>query len=1803
MIIRIKKKKLNILWPILIFKVFLPFLSTTIFGQSFLILISFFGCVNGFLFVNSNIPCKSGSMFAVLAPFIIIASILLVLIALITNVLYYKPLFNIYNSNILTKNGSLPDVVLLLTKIIINIMFIFDKNNDEDHWVMIFFLILFCGFNAYITIFYENKINNLIILLNKTLCLILFLSSLSLFLGKILKFTGFNGLIILFFVFVLIVIAYIIFYKKQNINFILIDYKNINKPDEYLKYVSNFYNIVTNKNNSRENNLFFKSLIFTMEGKCLDKDCPLKKYLLNEKKGLDSQYLLIKSGDKLFQYGIRKFPNDINLKVNYIMYLLFVINNSKKALLILNSIEDEKLSFINNYSIYLCRNLINKNNYEEKDQNNSFEEYKNEFHKFQELIKKNIFLYFQFISLLLENKHKNMNNFEKINEIGNQIIYFKKEIDDRFDIIKKFKTYNVEIITLYVDYIKIICDNKDKYQLLQYNDISNNEINYCNVNIQAFKEKDNIYSIISGNKNKLGKILDCSNNFSKIFGYQKNEIIGKNINILIPEIFHKKHNLLILKRANDDKLSFYEKLNNKKKFHPNYIDKEIYCITKSKFLLSLKIKIYPAETQEKDFVYISKIIQNNPLIDYPLNMKEENPKYCILTDNNLIIKNFTPNCLEHLNFQYKYIESDICLINNIKEFHEDYLIAINNTNISKSNNDLFFIDKSSDYSEKKRKASKNHDLTQSKIVKDIINKKYFKKCQITWIMNTNDLKNSNIDKKDNSKKSLLKRRVSSKNFFIQLKNIINEKEIVLNMEIKKIILDKELLGYYFLFTNIDFIKDNNCYKTKSNIFEEKKFNHNNTIKNNNVQIYNSQIINSKTHKINHNNDKIKRAITEKELKEEFKNSSSSFIQNVINKKDNFEKFVKENYISQSLYLSFNINDFSFELLKNKSNNKNFNESLKKEASFKIREYKEYLKSIQKSKIKSSSISTESEDEIESNSSSNIYSESSGSSSNNDNPSLKPKNKLKLKSLGSFCPIPSSIKLKKTNIINIDVINKCKTNILNHLNERRSISNENGHNHIKKILKNEKSKLPEKKELNNYYYKVNLNNIHFFIYDFNREMLIDNTKNKISKVDEIIKNKNIIYIGKDNTYPNFSHHKKKNNDENNIKEKKQKENLINTSINDSENKKKSFENKISDFINSKEEESSIKKLKILSIISFFIVLICGVINLYFNLVYYNTISILIKLLKNSVIMRYTFGLGIYYEKELTLLTFDVPMVVGGYYTTFPGYNRTAYQLLIMEKFYDLYLDNEEAIKFVLSSSFSFCKNYTEYLSNLTFTLYFRGNSKSYTLESNFDETIVQFNNALLSMVYDADILTQNHNDLFNFNRNNAYIETADILINLYDLELKSIIKTIRIYYFISLIIYFILFVMIFIFLFFSFLSANKKRINYMDIFYGINEDLLKKTLKYCQILINKLKTVNHHEINEEEEGSNYSLEKFSDKMNKDKNKYNNNLSFININNENLNKNKYFTNDIIYIILFGLFMLIIFIIFIINCVYIFNISNHSLLISQFYSKFQLFLVNYYDIFNTYRIYLYDETSHSSDGISILKILELSLVKTYDSVTADFDYIQNYIDKYIPKKEEIVEISKRNLCSYYFTDYFNSTEQCLDKYQNSLKYNFIIFITGFLQEIRVVKNLFTYLLGSGIVRGSLHRVTPSILRQDPLMPLKGSNVTGTIFRFDLYNNDTLHNNLNNQFINIIVPYFENLKNVIFKYLLIEGDDFYFIIIFISYLILLALLFFVYWWPIINHFSNIIYKTKNMLSIIPISMLAYQNNIEILTHLSNKK
>lgn len=486
------------------------------------------------------------------------------------------------------------------------------------------------------------------------------------------------------------------------------------------------------------------------------------------------------------------------------------------------------------------------------------------------------------------------------------------------------------------------------------------------------------------------------------------------------------------------------------------------------------------------------------------------------------------------------------------------------------------------------------------------------------------------------------------------------------MEIKSIILKNELIGYYFYFTKVNNNSnenDNNYINSLVN-FDEISLDN---------QILTSTIINKQLKKSSFEDSNIKNSLYLKNIKKAIRRASnvvtSKFnINNEYNRasikfdkkdmsslkysslfNDSLENIeiidINENFIpkSKSNFL-FNLNDFSFELSKNNNNFQILNDTLKDEAMVKIKNYTEKMKLFESSSSMISSSNSESQNNI---SNSSLISEQSYQNSKTPKKDSKAKrNTMSEKNLIYIKNIKGNEIGKLTNQL------KRNSGILSHDSNHKFLNKE------------------DKKSINNDYYKVKLEKIHFYLYDYNKETVVEksNENNNISKIEYILKNKNSNFIENYNLFPILSLKNKKEN--NQTMRNNQEKNQKNTKSFDNKANESLIENNINEDIKNYKDNNSILYLKIFSILALVILVICGCLNLFLNLTYYISIKEIMKLAKNSMILNYCNILCQYYIKEISLLNFNQNTIIGGEYLLIPSKNRTRYISLLAEKLMDI-----------------------------------------------------------------------------------------------------------------------------------------------------------------------------------------------------------------------------------------------------------------------------------------------------------------------------------------------------------------------------------------------------------------------------------------------------------------------------------------------------------------------------------------------------
>ena len=1898
LLIGLNLKKKNFIFKnkilVKILKAVIPLFSFSLFGQIFNALLSTNRCKNNFVFYDLNQKCGNQFLFMFEYILSIISIVFLCLLAMFTVSIYYIPIL-IKGNNIIKKLSSITEQIFFVTKIIIILLFYIEdklkeKNKNINSYLMLVILVIFSGVNSYFSLVYKNYENQKLLLINNIMSTLLFWGFCSLLVGYVFQYISYNGTDYLIIIGSLLIIFYQIYYNEiykdeylKNINYI---YTN----QERLNYIIKCIDIIEKRKKSRKNKIILKTLLERVELYCINPHCPIKQYFHQLKKGIDSNILLYAYIQTLFKKYTSKYKNDITTKIYYIIFVMSKLNERKNAQILLKKLEDRQLILLQDlFNIYRVNKYMEEISYSDFDEDKIYKtnllnlvQYKKYVKDFKNMLFKISSLYLNFWTLLL-NSHNHFEHIDHLNNTGKEIKDLIENINDYFIKIHNYRN-DRKIVKLYINFLKNVLVDKKSYE--KYNQrISNinlenknfnNEDDYTNYNVNKLKESDETQWILisAGDKTgkNCGKILNVSLGICPIIGYKKREIIGNNIEVLIPNIFHKPHAFMMHKLFYDTKYKFFESLSKRIEYKPDCITKKVYCKNKSKFLVPFPFRAFFVQNEEGEHMFIMNVLKQQCFPNTKISNNED-PWCCVLTDKNFIIQTFTPNAYDMLGLNSTDIDSGLNITTCITQFGAHFFSSMN----SKENtleNDIF--NYSSDfYNETITKSFLNARTFKSegKPKNNVAKLEYSQPRLISWKYNHNKDKK---EKKNGGAKVFS--RLSSERCEIKIninsssnsnkENTLQDKKLMLQIKESKIY--NKLIGYKFMFKKIK-VEHKEILATRSNYinnnhlnikvieqseFMESEISEISNFVDKNVNNYSptSTLRTPRKPSIKKNESPLTLFNTmDKPLKRR-RHSQGNFPQKMnIN---NFfipftvdETFVPRNKCNFYFVLdtmSYVYHDkFRFKHTITNQNTKELKEdlllkALEKEAIEKLNHLKSLHHEMSKRSVHHELISnSNSSNSSSSLSCSNSFSEESSSSEEN---------------MGS---LNQEALHKHYNSFMVQKLHKSQGNLPNMSKYQNKTTKSNfGKKSIKDqpLFEKISNKLKEKNKLNFEfkYYEVNLKNIRFLKYDFYKEMIVEDVHNdKISKMKEIInkiKNNDNI-INKDENYPsiNFTNltpvkikSVRKSENKTSLKKKKGDKKLIqlNKIIVDNSrlqaDKKVEQERKINEALNKKDKQHSIRKFLSISIICLLLFYTIGSVNLYLYLDEVDKDKENIRLICESSELKYYFISEVYFIRELTLLSIkNITKISNGEYTGYASNNKTQNILVLINKTLELYSYIHSLNEIIIATELPLSKNTTYYLNEKEYIIEaLSTNFEIINLRTSLSSAIITLDAYLYNLVELTSTIEQSHEDVFPFIHNT--LNNVGILLNiqieLYMNELDFRRDKNKIKFIVSYCIVFVILVIIFILISKGYTIVLKNKSNFFHIFYGIKLEAIRSLISNCEYFLQKLKEDNkilneekEDEKNDEKEDDttdilnprmNIKLNSVITHNNKGSHNYNYNILSPNKKKVLLNKiisdqykkgkeeNINYRNNLkIFNICFIIFCLL-------NLVYLLIVFGDYISFLNLISEYSTYMNHLQtshngiiEIINAYREFLFDENSlvqgiNSNDYIDN-KMDEMFMEKFTDNIIFSKyrGKIPNYLDKYN-------DFHSKSLCSRRNEYYFKTEEECNNHMQGISTYGLSVLYTSITEEIRIFKNMINQLLMMNGIVGNLTLYGSEYWKDDDIVyEMNNRNVSILYFRLYLFNNNSYHKDLNILFINTLYPYinteFEMTDEAINGAISNKGSTY--IIFFTCYIIAITLLFILYWIPMINNMNITFYKTKKMLSIIPLHILTSQSNISSLLNI----
>ena len=1770
--------KSGAVWPMSLLRSVVSYIVTVMFNPLVEYLLAILECSDKdeegnqlSYYQNYNVDdmhCWTNPHFTVMCVLAVIITFIFIIICTVVMTIFYEQKTEADKDG--AKTSSTADLVVLFVKIVLILIYSFLVWTKSYHWVVVpgTTLLAFLQFYIYWVErpFYEEKMNYAFFIHTG----VVFYSTVVLLLTKVLEKSQFDGGIFLFFIGCPIISYIILTQKDQRFKELLTNINKFDKGDYVFRQIRYFLELADKKGKDRQSNILLKGYIYVHEETCVLSDCPLKKYLKECEKfekqsinvngtatnvGMESVNNIHQSGAALtqigggttllntamssnigsthneadlylyqyamimYQNGISKFPSCTTLRMNYSFFLMERMNNRKKALIELKNCDKYNPSFEEEFIIFrFCDNQAGSGGDGGDDDDDDDDDgldivsaiaYRNHLGMFKEGLTNITSIYSEFWTLLLNNSQKTEEDLIKMNEYGEKINQLLEDIKSHYMEMEKLKYNDEEVLTLYSDFYQEILNDRTQaeYYRSRLRDIQGNEdgpeINEGN-DMFNINGDDFDYIFLSAEEANMGKIIKCSLGICEKFGYVPADLIGKNINYIMPDMYQDLHKQVLINKLNKYKTQMTQNFRNGIKNSQKASYKEILVFGKNKLkhAIPLAMKVTILTTQDQSEIFFAARITNeelyndfnskNPTLGTPSIINFEQKVCFVLTDLNFIIQYYTPNAIGFLGFKSN---------------------TSGNTDITKSINDLNNNEDRPDFG----KASKN----------EIFKKKYFEPKVIIWktllsdedealfrLDSTTDKLNMkglmNYSRKimlnKNPPNKQLSNKGNSRRENMQFMPIRRQryKEDYFNLSVSEISLLNQSVGYVFRFevvemedNDLDGFDDKNIMPITTNLSK---------IHTQSQIDFNPNYIPEVTKKFDLDTRKLGFYSREINIiqEEEF-SSHYSEVDDMENKEKNNNHPYKKNV--------------------------NWHLKLKEFANDKIEKFRKQF--IEEEEEEENEEEEYDEDEEEENSSNE---ESLSSNTNSEKKNL----------------------LKQSSVQKANMTKKVSSQRASKLFKRNTITDNPNYEYA-------------------YYHVNSLSKIKFSIYDFKKKRLVD--------IPKIRRESQVEYKKKENL-PDFFPKKTKevkkieeNNDENAEEE---------ISESDAVHVKQ-----IEYALRKEEFQPEIVKLKYISLGVYIglILIISILLSLFINDSKITKENLTI--IKNNIDLLDNILKGLYYIRELTLL------------------NNNKYKIYLYNKDYmyqnitgtlgDIFENAYNFQQNILTTSLTMTKNRRNFLLN--------GDVYVNTIEDDLSvkEIELTFKTALSQMLTSLfqikntdlkEIIATNPNVYFYTTNNfNPIINTLSLNLNSFINELYDKIKNFKSQHFITLILILIILIGAAIAIKIVFDQITKRKSSYLEVFFEIDDSVCKKALDKCESYANVLHPlVQDDQISgeEEEESSDKKKTVNKGKRNVKKNKTNNkekfqNLSFI------------IKITFICLIIFGYYLTITLLFHnslknVQNYVEMYNITSYK-------SR------NYIALFDDLREYFFDKNQYTGN-ISYKTLIEEKLNRIYEYQKEESIKFTN---KKLPKsfRKQFQRMILGNLCSYT-RDLFTKNENdnyliengytCSSLTGNSSNYGIDVFISYYINKIRVEKNLYDLIISKGEELGYYYNNTLYGSKFDNTTndnddTLLNDNDPFIIFNYDaLFKLSIMRRFYLNPFYNSLL---EDFYNNIWKYWNSKYNLYFALIIFL--IIGITLFFIIYMIPFIYKLDQDIYKTKNMLSIIPKEVLASLRNISVLLNLSN--
>jgi len=435
--------------------------------------------------------------------------------------------------------------------------------------------------------------------------------------------------------------------ERRAVSFRQVILKNLNKDTDVEMYLNTIFNLIENRDKP-DHRMALEGLVKFHIKHCNKKDTECvcyslsKDYMKDEEAHEKMWYTLIKS---IIVDVLEKYPKSARLHILYAYVQREKLNNKYKALFEIMIARDNKPSVEQEFAIYRYRSLIEEEIIDDDSKTsetkgidvNIIVHFQNMFVAFQAALENAVELHLDFWRELLEANP----GIYKLQSLGSMITHSVEEIGERYKKLNDINPNHIKMLQSYGQFLKnIVNDDVEGQRVLEKADyvIKSSVVNKQFIENDRLKYGENSNTCIitvSGNQNKMGMIKNINNEITRILGFSKADLIGQNVNRIIPKYLAEIHDGLMR--------SYFETSESK----VLGLERLVFPLTKKGYVVpcTLMIKVLPDLTNGVRLVgFLNEVENENGFTKNAEFENEEKVHYIVYSGDTGAIHGFTQTC-------------------------------------------------------------------------------------------------------------------------------------------------------------------------------------------------------------------------------------------------------------------------------------------------------------------------------------------------------------------------------------------------------------------------------------------------------------------------------------------------------------------------------------------------------------------------------------------------------------------------------------------------------------------------------------------------------------------------------------------------------------------------------------------------------------------------------------------------------------------------------------------------------------------------------------------------------------------------------------------------------------------------------------------------------------------------------------------------------------------------------------------------------------------------------------------------------